>query len=48
VRVDSETPLTSADVQAIMEALFDIRSGVNYIVAVVSEEDDGPGEAEED
>jgi hypothetical protein len=31
-----------------MEALFDIRSGVNYLVAVVSEEDDGSGEAEED
>jgi hypothetical protein len=40
------------DVEAttlILEALFDIRAGVDYLVSVVGEEDDnGSEEAEED
>ena len=33
----------------ILEALFDIRIGVGYLVSRATEEDeDGPGEAEED
>jgi len=33
----------------ILEALFDIRAGVDYLVSVVDkEDDDGPEEAEED
>jgi len=46
--VDTD-PLTEADVQTIMESLFDIRAGVDYLVRVVQEEDDdGPEEEEED
>lgn len=42
--------MTHADVQAIMESLFDIRVGVDYPVAVVrgDEDDDGSEEEEED
>ena len=49
-RVDAESPLTEADVQTIMESLFDIRSGVTLQIAELLEEDDddGSGEAEED
>lgn len=46
----SETPLTEADVQTIMESLFAIRAGVTLLVAelIEEDEDDGPGEEEED
>jgi len=44
----SDPPLTERDVQTIMESLFDIRAGVDYLVSVVREEDDDEPEEEEE
>ena len=49
--LDREPPITHADVQTIMESLFDIRAGVDYLVTVVrgdDENNDEPEEEEED
>jgi hypothetical protein len=39
--------MTHADVQAIMGSLFDIRSGVDYLVTVVRGDDEDESEEEE-
>jgi hypothetical protein len=43
-----ELPLDRDDVGSIMEALFDIRTGVNTILSVLTEEDDGEEDEEAD
>jgi hypothetical protein len=46
--VEREPPITHADVQAIMQSLFDIRVGVDYLVEVVRGEDEDDGESGEE
>jgi hypothetical protein len=46
--VDREPPISHGDVQTIMETLFDIRVGVDYLVTVVRGEDDEDDEPEEE
>ncbi len=46
--VEDDLPLTHADVQAIMESLFDIRAGVDYLVTFVQGDEDDESEEEEE
>ena len=43
-----DPPLDRADVVSIMEALFDIRTGVDKILMLIREEDDGDEPEEEE
>ena len=46
--VEDGLRVTHADVQAIMESLFDIRAGVDYLVTVAQGDDDDESEEEEE
>jgi hypothetical protein len=48
--VEDDAHVAASDVQAVMDALFDIRAGVNLLIVELlgEDDDDGPGEEEAD
>ena len=46
--MENDPPVTHADVQTIMESLFDIRAGVDYLVTAVRGDEDDESEEEEE